>query len=79
MGHEGRVGWGEHLPHQGQDSQSGHSLVAMFPQLEHAWRSNKEGATCDERYRRDDALCCIRYSPCQVVFHNALCASLLLE
>ena len=42
MGHEGRGGWGEHLAHQRQDSQSGHLLVARFPQLEHAWRSSKE-------------------------------------
>ena len=79
MGHEGRVGWGEHLAHQRQDSQSGHLLVARFPQLEHAWRSSKEGAIRDERYYRDDALCCIRYSPCRVVFHSALHAGLLLE
>ena len=70
MGHEGRVGWREHLAHQRQDSQSGHSLVARFPQLEHAWHNDEEGGICDKRYHRDGALCCIRYSPCQVVFQG---------
>ena len=55
------------------------SVRQLQHQLEHAWRSSKKGVIRDERYHRDDALCCIQYSPCRVVFHSALCARLLLE
>ena len=79
MGNKGRVSWGEHLAHRRRDSQSGHSLVARLPHLERVWRSNKEGGTHDKRYHRDDAPCCIRCSPCHVVFHSVVCARLLLE
>jgi len=79
MGREGRVSWRKQLAHRRRDSQSGHSLMARFPQLEHAWRSNEEGGTCDKRYHRDGVLCCIRYSPCRVVFQSVLRARLLLE
>ena len=53
--------------------------ITRFPQLEHAWRSNKEGATSDKRCHRDGALRCIRYSPGRVVFQNVLHAKLVLE
>ena len=56
------------LAYQRQDSQSGHSLMARFPQPEHAWRSGKEGAISDKRYHRDGALCCTWCSLCQVMF-----------
>ena len=79
MGREGRVGWRKQLAHRRRDSQSGHSSMARFPQLEHAWRSREEGGTCDKRYHRDGVLCCIRYSPCRVVFQSVLRARLLLE
>ena len=76
---EGRVSWRKQLAHRRRDSQSGHSSMARFPQLEHAWRSNEEGDTCDERYHRDGVLFCIQYSPCRVVFQSVLRARLLLE
>jgi len=72
IGREGCVGWRGQLAYQRQDSQSGHSLVAGFPQPEHAWRSDKEGAISDKRYHRHGALCCTRYSPCRVVFQSIL-------
>jgi len=79
MEREGRVSWRKQLAHRRQDSQSGHSSMARFSQLERAWRSNEESVTCGKRYQRDGVLCCTRYSPCQVVFQSVLHARLLLR